>query len=899
MPVKSCLVPVVLQSVFLSVCMTDSAGAQFASEWHRDQDRIWVGPEYHANRWQDWRIRDGRAECTEVGKRLPMRTVQVLTNILEPEDGVIDLAVRTGPIDWEAEPGKNAWAGLSVGAGGPGIDHRRTAMVHHMPAPDGGIMIVVDGLGRVAIRDNEQTIGNTPTWSISRDVTAEELPELPGTTSGEGIRIGRDGVELRVRIEPDDGDGFRVTSVVLDAEGTRELSRAVAMNVPLGKVQGGFGIVSHHGPSGSSDGWWFSNLVAEGPGVIETSGREFGPIIGTLYTVDDRVLKMTAQFPPLGKHDDWSTSLQVQDAPGAYWRTVSTAPIDKDSRTATFRVEDWPADDTVPYRVVYSIERKDGTRKAYTYSGTVRAEPSPQKPLVLGSLTCHKTYTGGLQWNGDGLWFPHEELVSAVAERNPDLLYFSGDQIYEGDLTPAGQRNEDAVILDYLWKYTHWIWAFRELTRDRPTIVIPDDHDVYHGNIWGAGGRRAVRKDGMTAQDSGGYKHAPRMVNAVHRTQTAHLPDPVDPEPIGEGYTVYFTDMDYGGVSFAILSDRQFKESPTVAVPEGVVKNGWFTAEGFDPVVDGDAPDAPLLGERQERFLQDWINSWEHDTWTKVLLTQTPFACVQTLPRGRKGGGQPGLTVFELGGYAEDDVPCQDADSNGWPQTGRNRALDILQPAQIMHLCGDQHLAFVAQYGVREHRDGGVVFCTPAIANTWPRRWMPRTDGEPRPYGDHLDGFGNRVSVDAVANPHRRGFDPAALHDRSPGFGIVRFDPGSATIELEAWPRSVGFDASVEQYEGWPVEVAIGDLTGRGWEYALPLGGHHPHAVHPGMRFEVRRADTGQLIRTARLVGPQLGVWRVPDEGPFTITWLNDDGVAFHSETFKGARVAGDGAASE
>jgi hypothetical protein len=872
----------VLVSTAVILGIPDHGEAQFASDWHRDFDKTWLGPDYHANRWQDWCIRDGRVECIETGKRLPMRTVQVLTSVLEPEDGSIDLLVRTGPIDWSSEPGVNSWGGLSIGAGGPDIDHRRTALVHHMPAPDGGIMVVVDGDGMVEIRDNEQSVGKTPTWSISRDVTAEQLPSLSSERSGEGARIGRDGVELRVRITMNGEGGCTVSASVMDAEGTVELSRAIADGLPISKVQGGFGIVSHHGPSGSDKGWWFANLAARGAGVKETSGRDFGPIIGTLHAIEDRIMKMTAQFPPLGKDDEWTTSLQVQDEPGAFWRTVDTAEIDPDSRTATFRVEEWPIDRDIPYRVVHSVPRSDGTRSGHEFPGVIPAEPPASKPLVLGSLTCHKTYTGGLQWNGDGLWFPHEELVSAVAGHDPDLLYFSGDQIYEGDLTPAGQRNEDAVILDYLWKYTHWIWAFRDLTRDRPTIVIPDDHDVYHGNIWGAGGRRARKQDGMTVQDSGGYRHAPRMVNAVHRTQTAHLPDPVDPEPAGEGYSVYFTEMNFGGVSFAILSDRQFKESPTVAVPNGKVKNGWFTAEGFDPAVDGDAPDAPLLGERQERFLASWVDNWEHDTWAKVLLTQTPFACVQTLPRGRTGGGQPGLTVFEIGDYAEDDVPCQDADSNGWPQSGRNRALDILQPAQVLHLCGDQHLAFVAQYGVDEHRDGGVVFCTPAIANTWPRRWMPRTDGEPRPFGDHFDGFGNRVSVDAVANPHRRGVSPVALHDRSPGFGIVRLDPQGGGFELEAWPRSAGLDASIGQYEGWPISFKLSDLTGGGWEFELPIDAS---GGVPGARFEVRSLQPELMVRTGRQQVGQEGYWRVPAAGRYTVTWFDPDGTPLSEAT--------------
>lgn len=867
-----------MSSALHASCGGETGG--FASEWQRDHDRIWLGPDYHANRWQDWRIQDGRVECVEVGKRLPMRTVQVLSSILEPQNGSIELTVRTGPIDWEADPGENAWSGLSIGAGGPGIDHRRTALVHHMPAPDGGILVVVDPMGIVTIRDNEQSVGKTPTWSISRDITAEELAAIkPQSRTGTGSRIGRDGVVLQSRITADTDGTYTLQATVLDAEGTQTLSTATTTGLSLEKVQGGFGIVSHHGPTKSPLGWWFSRLSASGAGVVEVPNRMFGPVLGTLYTVEDGILKLTAQFPPLGADDEWTTSLQIQEEPRAYWKTVSTERIDPDSRTATFRVEDWPESRETPFRVVHSMIRKDGTRVASEYHGLIRAEPSSAEPLVLGSLTCHKTYTGGLQWNRDGLWFPHEELVGAVTRQDPDLLYFSGDQIYEGDLTPAGQRNEDAYILDYLWKYTHWLWAFGDLTRNRPTIVIPDDHDVYHGNIWGAGGRRARKQEGMSAQDSGGYKHSPRMVNAVHRSQTAHLPDPIDDTPIGEGYSVYYTDLEYAGVSFAIISDRQFKESPTIAVPEGKVTNGWFTAEDFDPAVDGDAPDADLLGEAQERFLESWIVDWDEETWMKVLLSQTPFACVQTLPRGRRGGGQPGLTIFEEGGYAADDVPCQDADSNGWPQTARDRALKLIQPGQVLHLCGDQHLAFVAQYGVDQHRDGGVVFCSPAIANTWPRRWMPRTDGEPRQMGDHLDGFGNRVSVDAVANPLRRGFEPSGLHDRSPGFGIVRFNPAEGTVDLEAWPRASGLEGGAPQYEGWPIELEVSQLTGRTWPFELAVDNEQFEATRLGQLFQITSADTGTLIRTGRFYKGQPGLWRVPTAGTYTLSWFSDSGA--------------------
>ena len=64
-------------------------------------------------------------------------------------------------------------------------------------------------------------------------------------------------------------------------------------------------------------------------------------------------------------------------------------------------------------------------------------------------------------------------------------------------------------MLDYHDKWQRWCWAFRGLTRERPCITIPDDHDVYHGNVWGAGGRAAKRPD------DGGYIMPPEFVNMV------------------------------------------------------------------------------------------------------------------------------------------------------------------------------------------------------------------------------------------------------------------------------------------------------------------------------------------------------------------------------------------------
>ena len=71
-------------------------------------------------------------------------------------------------------------------------------------------------------------------------------------------------------------------------------------------------------------------------------------------------------------------------------------------------------------------------------------------------------------------------------------------------------------------------------------------------------------------------------------------------------------------------------------------------------------------------------------------------------------------------------------------------------------------------YGVDGWRNAGFAFCSPAIANTWPRRWFPPAPGENREpgapdyTGDFLDGFGNHMTVWAVANPLKSGREPAS-----------------------------------------------------------------------------------------------------------------------------------------
>lgn len=678
------------------------------------------------------------------------------------------------------------------------------------------------------------------------------------------------GIKLVLKAQADEG-GYTLELSAFALDTAQQLARLSRKNLSKNKLIGNLALVSHRAKA------WFSSWSMKGSKIDVLKDRAFGPIMWSQHTLSKGTMKMTAQMPPLAANDSQQVILQIQSY-NNQWKTIQTAMIERLSRTALFKVKNWDGSRDIPYRLKYTLLDWEGNSKDHYYHGTVRKDPVNKKEIVVAGFT-----------GNNDLGFPNNDIYNSVKALNPDLLFFSGDQIYEGVGGFGVQREPlDMACLDYLRKWYLYGWVWRDLMRDRPFVSIPDDHDVYHGNIWGCGGKATIKTGtGADQQDSGGYKMPPVWVNMVERTQTAHLPDPFDPAPVKQGISVYYCDMNYGGISFAVIEDRKFKSAPKSLLPEAKIWNGWPQNPDFDVINKADVPGAVLLGDRQLKFLDRWASDWGHGTWMKVVLSQTIFANVATLPRGEKSGSNiPKLRVLAAGEYAPDDHPVNDFDSNSWPQSGRRRALEIMRKAFAFHIAGDQHLGSFIQYGIDEWRDAGFAFCVPAISNIWPRRWYPaleglnRTPGSPRYTGDFKDGFGNRMTVLAVSNPVFTGKKPARLYDRAAGFGIVRFIRSTRGIIAECWPR--GTEArkpGSSQYPGWPLKLNQLDNYNRKTELWLPeiqvKGKQNPV-------IQIIDQSNGEIVYTLRIKGgsfrPKVfkhGIYTIkvgePDTGKFKV----------------------------
>ena len=313
--------------------------------------------------------------------------------------------------------------------------------------------------------------------------------------------------------------------------------------------------------------------------------------------------------------------------------------------------------------------------------------------------------------------------------------------------------------------------------------------------------------------------------------------------------------------------------------------NGWVQNPDWDVKRKSRIPDAALLGERQLRFLEHWAGDWSNRTWMKAVVSQTLFANVATLPQDAKSDGVvPGLEIPEPGTYVRGDKLVSDFDSNGWPQDGRDRALRLFRKAFATHIVGDQHLASTSHYGVDEWRDAGYVIVSPATGNLWPRRWWPpepglnREPGSPEYTGDFVDGFGNKITVHAVANPRKTDKHPPRHHQLVPGYSIITFHKRSREIELSNWPYWADPETD-SPYEGWPILIRQEDNYGRkagAWLPELHIEGMEDPVV------QVIEQESGEVVYTLRLPGQEFqpkvfapGLYTVRVGEPDSQDWMS------------------------
>jgi alkaline phosphatase D len=790
------------------------ADGSFSHNWNSVSNRVWPGPGYWGNRLHDWEVRSNRINC--ILGNLARRTLHRVGTSVRGNGENFTLSVRTGLN--AGSTATDSKSGFLIGAG-TNLDWRGSLLVHDGLGRDFGTFLGIKGNGAVVIDDisagavNTVATGATPAGGLPAD-SRLELSAVYNSTTGE------------------------YTLTIQSFSPANALLSSATTTVPSDRILGSFGLLSH-GSSGNAR-FWFDDFSGSGAALQPEPERNLA-IIGALYTLNRGTLRMSAHVPPV----DLATTLTLETRNGNTWTQIATAPLDNtdnlSSYTATFEIPNWNDSVDTPYRIGIVV---DGD--TYYWEGTVRHNPIEKEEIVVVNTSCQRIADGSIQndsidWSPKAVWHPHSLAFDRIVKFDPDVLLALGDQIYEGQPTFKDTSSPFAQHHDYLYKWYLWMLEVRELSKEMPTISIPDDHDVYQGNLWGEGGIFT------TDQTTGGYESPASWVRLVDRTQTSHMPTP-DPynatqpaPPIAQGIKVYFTEMSYGEVGFAVLEDRKFKTG----------------SQNFPT----DPNQQVLLGQRQKDFLKAWSTDWVGQK-VKCAVSQSPFGMIHT-------HASAGYGYF-----------LNDRDTHGWPVHRRNEAWELLRLSRSFQLAGDQHIGTLVHHGVDGPADAGYSFTSPAISNFFPRCWDPVHSSGGRtatvsPYkGDfYLNGrgtlpsgqpnltsdFPSHIRVVGAANPleyynQTRNMDPPNLHDRSAGYGIIRIEKTTRQITFEAWPLHADpeFPQTGSQFPDWPVTINQTDNDGRTPTGFLPVIDTLSEKTPV---VSVYDESTGELVYSMRFAG--------------------------------------------
>jgi alkaline phosphatase D len=282
-------------SLVVGAAVASNLPTPFASNWQDCPDRIWLGPAFWANPLQDWRVAGGRAEC--VNPALD-RNVHVLTHSLAEREGAFTVQVRAGRTDGKPLGQGAGSCGFRIGIRGTMTDYRNALLF---------------GRGLDA--------GLTAAGGLFIGAVSEAKPGTIALDAAEA--------ELRLTGAPS-GDEVRLTLTAL-AAGGRELG-TITQSFPRDRCHGGLALVNNFSAPGTAapgaanakakqpgkkaasagaaglGGFWFADWRISGSKVDAHPERTFGPLLFSHYTLAGRILKLSAQLPPLGESDSRSSA---------------------------------------------------------------------------------------------------------------------------------------------------------------------------------------------------------------------------------------------------------------------------------------------------------------------------------------------------------------------------------------------------------------------------------------------------------------------------------------------------------------------------------------------------------------------------------------------------------------
>ncbi|MBC7363962.1 MAG: hypothetical protein H5U07_05385 [Candidatus Aminicenantes bacterium] len=854
---RRCFLPVLIILVLLFISgLSDELRAQNPEPLSRS----WLGPDYFASPFEDWQLSFGKIVCRSGAAN---RYVYFLTREIDPLGENLEVSFRAKLEVLPRRVRARNYLGLRLGIKAESGDYREAALRGQ------GLDLGITTEGLLFVGDLESVSNEERLESIRRALVKE--------------------VFFKVLVRKN-GEKFRLTVSVMDPATGKMLDELEDSEVPSEKISGGLALVSNLPEvqnTGALPVCQFYEFKTGGDMLKQYEERRFGPVAFTLYSLSRRGLRLSAQLIPGCVEENSQIFLEVKEKEG--WKLVSKSCLNRETWQANFQVSPWFYEEEVEFRV--RVESSLEAEQSPPYHGRIRKEPFNEDKIRLAVLSQLQEQS-----------FPYRSLVLSLKKLNPDVLFFAGNQVYG---RPAQFWREkfplEKARQEYFRQWLLFGWAFSDLLKDRPAILLPEARDFFQLKLWGEGGRQAAAENGtdpISLQDRGGFLMPEEFIRLVLATQTGHLPPASlssrgkDNEAVGTG----FNEVNYAGLSLAVVNDRIFKSAPAPLLPEARIKNGWPQNPSFDLKKAARVKEARLLSEEQLRLLKEWVVDWSDGVWFKACLSSSAFVSLLTLPEGQQGEEAIWqLSPLKPGEHPESDRPAADFHTGGWPQPARDEIVSLLRQARAVHLCGTGGPPAVLKYGLEKPGDATVAMLAPPIQAQVAVRWTPaparksRGKKESVATGNWEDAFGNKFNLLMVNNP--TGEDRISGLKSISGFSLVTFEKTSRQVIFESYQLEEKPEVRPVLMPGWPVVLEQKENDGR-----KPVG-YLPLLKFSGLKnpvIQVIEEKSGETVYCFRISGAEFrppvykpGVFSVKCGEPGTEQWKVLKGLRPQPEAMK------------
>ena len=312
-----------LSLILLSIsCTRLTQDRSFTSYWEQQPDRYWIGPEFWANRLQDWKIHNGRVEC--LNGLMPMRTLHVIDHYISDKTGTIKMTVITGRFNDFPPMSESDWTGFLIGAGDLEMNYRARALIHKNHGNGGGIIAAINGKGYPVFIDNE-------TGYIIEPASYSGNPAI--ITQAQPVR-------LVLELLPQGNQYIlKITASNINTP-DNNTSSSIIIDDP-NRLSGNIALIANGGANNNGQSFWYTDWKVGGSKIITTTEQQYGPIMGVLYTLSHNTLKLTAQLAPVSAADEQEVTLEMVDTETGKWKEITSTQIWLPGYIAQFRINQW------------------------------------------------------------------------------------------------------------------------------------------------------------------------------------------------------------------------------------------------------------------------------------------------------------------------------------------------------------------------------------------------------------------------------------------------------------------------------------------------------------------------------------------------------------------------------